>query len=234
MSGPLTVQKLRRRRWLMFALTLPIALFAIFWGVKLMSLAPTAQGAIEAFDEGDYVESEERSSSLLFLNVVESYLPYFNRGDAYAADQYYGLATDDFERALELAPLDRKCDVRLNLALSWERFGDIYVQLGYFQGAVLLYEASQAVLDDAGPECDPPEKQQQVDDADERVEAKKQDALDQLEAQPPEDGDGEQSEQEQQLQQLEEQQQQAAQEKADQESGDRGEQSGGYYTDKPW
>ena len=231
MSGPLTVQKLRRRRWLMFGLTLPIALFAIFWGFKLMSLAPTAQGAIEAFDEGDYVKSEERSSSLLFLNVVESYLPYFNRGDAYAADQYYGLATDDFERALELAPLDRKCDVRLNLALSWERFGDIYVQLGYFQGAVLLYEASEAVLDDAGPECDPPQNQEQLTESKDRVEGKKDAAQQQQEQ--PDGGDGE-GDQEQQLQELEEQQQQAAQEKADQEAAERGEESGGYYTDKPW
>ena len=117
MSGPLTVQGLRRRRRLLFWLTLPIALFAIFWGIKFLSLAPTAQGAIDSYEYGDYVDSEERSSSLLFLNVAEPYLPYFNRGDAYAADQYYGLATDDFERALELAPLDRKCDVRLNLAL---------------------------------------------------------------------------------------------------------------------
>jgi len=232
MSGPLTVQKLRRRRWLMFGLTLPIALFAIFWGFKLMSLAPTAQGAIEAFDEGDYVESEERSSSLLFLNVVESYLPYFNRGDAYAADQYYGLATDDFERALELAPLDRKCDVRLNLALSWERFGDIYVQLGYYQGAVLLYEASQAVLDDAGPECDPPPNQDQLNESQDRVEEKKDDAQQQQEQQP-QGGDG-QDQQDQQLNELEEQQKQAAEEKAEQESEDRGQESGGYNTDKPW
>ena len=176
--------------------------------------------------------SEETSSSLLFLNVAEPYLPYFNRGDAYAADQYYGAATDDFERALELAPMDRKCDVRLNLALAWERFGDIYVQLGYYQGAVQLYEASQAVLDDAGPECDPPPKQDQLDESKDRVQEKKDDAEQQRDQQPQgEDGQGEQ---EQQLDQLEQQQQDAAQEKADQEAAERGEESGGYSAEKPW
>jgi tetratricopeptide (TPR) repeat protein len=235
MSSRLSVQTLRRRRRLLFWLTLPIALFAIFWGIKFLSLAPTAQGAIDAFDEGDFVASEEASSSLLFLNVVEPYLPYFNRGDAYAADQYYGPATDDFEKALPLAPMERKCDVRLNLALAWERFGDAYVQLGYYQGAVLLYEASQAVLDDAGEECDPPPNQEQLDESKDRVEGKKQGAEDQRDQQDQQqqDGDGK-TEQEQQLQQLEDQQQQAAQEKADQESGSRGEESGGLYTDKPW
>jgi len=230
----LTVKGLRRRRWLMFGLTLPIALFAIFWAFKFISLAPTAQTAIDEYNDGYYVASEETSSSLLFLNVAEPYLPYFNRGDAYAADQYYGAATDDFERALELAPMDRKCDVRLNLALSWERFGDIYVQLGYYQGAVLLYEAGEKVLEDAGEECDPPDKQEQVDESNDRMESKKQDAEDQRDQQQPDEGDGEETEQDQQLQDLQDQQDQAAQEKADQESGNRGEESGGYYTEKPW
>ena len=230
MSRPLTVERLRRRRRLLFWLTLPIALFAIFWAFKFLSLAPTAQTAIDEYDDGFYVASEQTSTSLLFLNVAEPYLPYFNRGDAYAADEYYGPATDDFEVALELAPLEKKCDVRLNLALAWERFGDIYVQLGYFRGAVLLYEASQAVMDDAGEECDPPPNQEQLTESQERVEQKKQDAQQQQD-QPQEDGDGDQ---EQQLEELEQQQQDAAQEKADQESGDRGEESGGYGTDKPW
>jgi len=233
MSRPLTVERLRKRRRLLFWLTLPIALFAIFWAFKFLSLAPTAQTAIDEYDDGFYVASEQTSTSLLFLNVVEPYLPYFNRGDAYAADEYYGPATDDFEIALELAPLEKKCDVRLNLALAWERFGDIYVQLGYFQGAVLLYEASEAVLDDAGPECDPPQNQEQLDESNDRVESKKDSAQQQRDQQEPQGGD-EQGEQEQQLQELEEQQQQAAQEKADQEAGDRGEESGGYGTDKPW
>jgi hypothetical protein len=234
-SKPLTVQRLRLRRRLLFWLTLPIALFAIFWAFKFISLAPTAQNAIDDYNDGLYVSSEEESSSLLFLNVVETYLPYYNRGDAYAADEYYGPATDDFEIALEKAPMEKKCDVRLNLALAWERFGDIYVQLGYYQGAVLLYEASQKVLDDAGEECDPPPNQDQLNESKDRVEQKKQDAQeqrDQQEQQPEESDD--QSQQEQQLQELEDQQQQAAQEKADQDSGDRGEESGGYYTDKPW
>ena len=234
MSKPLTVERLRLRRRLLFWLTLPIALFAIFWAFKFISLAPTAQNAIDDYNDGLYVASEEASSSLLFLNVVETYLPYFNRGDAYAADEYYGPATDDFEIALEKAPQEKKCDVRLNLALAWERFGDIYVELGYYQGAVLLYEASQKVLDDAGSECDPPPNQDELNESKDRVEDKKQDAEEQRDQQEqPQESDG-QSEQEQQLQELEEQQQQAAQEKADQDSGDRGEESGGYYTDKPW
>ncbi|GGK87745.1 hypothetical protein GCM10007382_04580 [Salinibacterium xinjiangense] len=229
----LTVEQLRRRRLLMFWISLPLVLFVLVAAVKLLTLAPTAQSAIDAYDSGLYTSSGEISGSLLDINIVEPYLPYFNRGDAFAADQYYGPATDDFEKALELAPEDRKCDVRLNLALTWERFGDIYVANGFYQGAVLLYEASQAVLDAAGPECDPPEKKQQLDDSKQRVQQKIDAAKNLRDAQQPDRGDGEPNSQDQQLQDLQDQQGQADQEKADEQSQDRGG-GGGFSVEKPW
>jgi hypothetical protein len=212
-----------------------VAIFGLYWAFHMLGLAPTAQQAIDAYDNEDYVDSATHSTRLLGNNVFEPYLPYFNRGDAFAAYESYGPAIDDFEIALELAPEEKACDVRLNLALGWERFGDIYIELGFYQGAVLLYEASEAVMDDAGPECDPPPNQEQLQESKDRVAEKKQEAEDLRDAQPPpetsEDG---QSEQEQQLEQLEQQQEQAAQEKADDEAEQRAEENGGYYVDKPW
>ena len=52
MSRPLTIERLRCWRRLLFWLTLPIALFAIFWACKFLSLAPTAQNAIDSYDYG--------------------------------------------------------------------------------------------------------------------------------------------------------------------------------------
>ncbi|MDJ0334727.1 hypothetical protein QMG83_05770 [Salinibacterium sp. G-O1] len=230
----LTVARLRRRRILMFWISLPVVLFMLVAAVKLISLAPTAQLAIDAYYDGRYVTSEQISGSLLEANIVEPYLPYFNRGDAFAADRYYGPATEDFEKALTLAPEDRKCDVRLNLALTWERFGDIYVANGFYQGAVQLYKASQAVLDAAGPECDPPEKKQQLDDAKKRVKQKIEQAENLRDSQQPDNGDEQQSDLEQQLQDLQDQQAQADQEKADELAQDRGEDGGGFSVEKPW
>lgn len=230
-----TLSSLRKRRWILFGVSLPVAFFGLYWAFHMLGLAPTAQNAISAFDDEDYFSSAEYSTSLLDPNVFEPYLPYFNRGDAYAAAENYGPAIDDFEIALELAPEEKACDVRLNLALGWERFGDVYVELGYYQGAVNLYAASQAVMDAAGPECDPPENQEQLQESKERVADKKEQAEEMLDAQPPPDGgeDGE-SEQEQQLQELQEQQEQAAQEKADDEAEQHAEENGGYFVDKPW
>ncbi|WP_309620032.1 hypothetical protein [Salinibacterium sp.] len=228
-----TVAGLRRRRILMLWISLPFVLLTIVVAMKLLSLAPTAQLAMDAYDSGRWTSSQDISTSLLSPNIVEQYLPYFNRGDASAADQYYGPATDDFEKALELAPMERKCDVRLNLALTWERFGDIYVANGYYQGAVLLYKASRAVLDAAGPECDPPEKMEQLNESKDRVQRKLAQAESERDAQRPDSGAGP-SGQDQQLQDLQDQQAQADQEKADGESEERGQSEGGYSVDKPW
>ena len=226
--------RLARRRLLMFWISLPVVAMVLAASVILLSRAPTAQRAIDAYDGGSYTQSQDISTSLLAPNIVEPYLPYFNRGDAYAADQNYGSATDDFEKALELAPLQRKCDVRLNLALTWERFGDIYVANGFYQGAVLLYEASQAVLDAAGPECDPPEKQQQLNESKDRVQEKIDQAKSLRDAQQPENGQGQPDDQEQQLQDLQDQQAEADQQKADEQAQDRGQEGGGYSVEKPW
>ena len=228
-----TVAGLRRRRILMLWVSLPFVLFTVVVAMKLLSLAPTAQLAVDAYEGGRWTSSQDISTSLLSPNIVEQYLPYFNRGDAYAADQYYAPATDDFEKALELAPMERKCDVRLNLALTWERFGDIYVANGYYQGAVLLYEASRAVLDAAGPECDPPEKLGQLNESRDRVERKLEQTESDRDLQAPDRGD-KSSGQDQQLQDLQDQQEKADQEKADSESQERGQGEGGYSVDKPW
>ncbi len=232
--APVTLASLRKRRWILFGISLPVVIFGLYWAFHMLGLAPTAQNAIDAYDDGDYLASQAHSESLLDPNVFERWLPYFNRGDAYAGDQNYGPAIDDFEIALELAPQQKQCDIRLNLALGWERFGDAYMRAGFFQGAVNLYAASKAVLDAAGPECEPPPNQEQLEESQDRVEQKLKDAQDQLDSEPPPDGGDGQTEQEQQLEELEEQQQQAAQEKADAEAEERARENGGYFTDKPW
>ena len=234
-EATVTLSTLRKRRWILFGISLPFAIFGLYWAFHMLGLAPTAQNAIDAYDDGYFLASQAHSTSLLEPNVFESWLPYFNRGDAYAGEQNYGPAIDDFEIALELAPVEKQCDIRLNLALGWERFGDAYVEAGFYQGAVNLYAASKAVLDAAGPECDPPQNQQQLQESQDRVDEKIENAQELLDAQPPPDGgeDG-QSEQEQQLEELQEQQEEAAQEKADDEAEERAEENGGYYTDKPW
>ena len=222
-----------RRRVILLTVSIPFVLAALFVAGKLISLSAVTQTAIIAYNAGDYESSIERSTSLLELNVIEPYIPYFNRADAHAGRTYYVDAVEDFERALELAPEPKKCDVRVNLALSWELLGDVYADSGYFQGAVLLYETAQAVIDAGGEECTPPqESSDDLAEADERVQGKKEMAEAQRDASEAQE-DGQSTEEK--LDELGERGEQGSAEKENGESFDRGEgDNDGSFTDKPW
>jgi len=224
----------RRRRTKLLLFSIPVVIIALIIAIKLISLSAITTVALTLYDRSDFEGSADQSSRLLDQNFIEPYIPYFNRGDAKAADQDYTAAIDDFEKALELAPADRKCQVVVNLAHSWELLGDIYEEGGYHQGAVLLYQAAEDVIAAAGDDCDPPDEaadeldQVEGDVADKKAAA--EEARDAQDATEP----GEQSDEEK-LDELGDKQEESDQEKANGDSREQGEDSDGdTFTDKPW
>lgn len=223
----------RRLKYLL--ISLPVVIALLYVAFRLMGVSVTNSVALTAYDSGRYESSAEQWRSMQNETIIEPYIPWFNRGDASAAQEKYTDAIDDFERALDLAPAEKKCEVRVNLALAWEKLGDIYAAGGYFQGAVLLYQAAEAVIA-AGPECQPPDKAgEDLQQADQRVKEKIEQAEKQRDAADAQDGDDGPGSQEEQLKQLGEKGQAGEQEKATGDAADRGQagdQSG--FTDKPW
>jgi tetratricopeptide (TPR) repeat protein len=225
----------KRRRLIMLLASIPVVLILVLVAGKLMSLSIVTQSAISLYDRGNYEASEEQSSSLLGLNIVEPWIPYFNRGDAKAADEDYTAAIDDFEKALELAPDDKKCQAAVNLAHSWEVLGDIYEEGGFHQGAVQLYQAAEDVLASMGDACEPPDAaadsfdKVEGDVADKKAQAEaNQDAQDGTE--PGTDGTDDK------LDDLGDKQEQSDQDKANGDARDRTEDGGddGSFVEKPW
>lgn len=237
MSGPPSVEGNRRRRRLrltLLLLSIPIVFFALVVAVKLFSLAPLAQASITLYENGDYVASEQPSTALLENNLFEPWIPYFNRGAALAGQQDYIAAIRDFEQALPLTPDERKCEVVLNLSLSWERLADTYAQAGYFSGAVLLYQAAADVLAVEGEHCIPPTPPDGLnslfDESVERLQDKMEAAEAARDAAGPRNGQGSGDP----LEELGRRGDEAAQEKADNDSrtGEGGQPWS--ETDKPW
>ena len=72
---------------------------------------------VNAYQNGDYqVEAEE---SLLTLNFPESYVPYYNLGNAAYRFADYNSAISYYTKALEMHPPKGKdCKIRINLALA--------------------------------------------------------------------------------------------------------------------
>jgi tetratricopeptide (TPR) repeat protein len=229
-------ERRRSRLRLVYLLgSLPVVLALLVLAALLIRPSVVTEDALGEFDAGRYESSAERSTTLLENNVLEPWLPWFNRGDARAAQEQYTDAIDDFERALALAPAERQCDVRVNLALSWERLGDIYVTGGFPQGAVLLYQQAAAVIA-AGTDCEPPEPSGvQLEAAGARVQEKIEEAERQRDAQDAQDGEEGPQTREEQLEKLEELGQRGAEDKAEGDAVERGEDGGSSgYSDKPW
>lgn len=206
--------------------------------VKLIGLLVTNQVAITLYSTGDLEGSADQSTSLIEDPVtgklIESWLPWFNRGDAKAAAGDFTPAIDDFEKALELAPGERECMVRVNLSLSWELLGDAYEQGGYHQGAVLLYEAAEAVIAEAGDRCSgPDEASQQLDEAGKRLAEKKKNAEQARDAEDAQQPGGKTPEEK--LEDLGDKGDASDKDKANGDSRDRGDQQGSDgLTEKPW
>ena len=67
------------------------------------------------------IYSNDYEESLLKLNFPESYLPYYNLGNAEYKNGNYDRAISNYKKALELGPQhnhERECDIRVNLALA--------------------------------------------------------------------------------------------------------------------
>jgi tetratricopeptide (TPR) repeat protein len=209
----------------------------IFVG-KLLSLPVAGGRIVDSFEAGDFLGSEEAADGLFEWNWFEPWIASFDRGTATAAGGDYNAAIPYLEDAFAGAPEAKRCDVAVNLALSWELLGDSYAEQGQAAGAQRLYDTARAVIAEAGEGCSseqaPPnpelsrEPGQELEDADERLQQKSEAAQQQDEATDPEPADGQE-----QLDQLEEQNDAAAEEKSQLDQLDRGQQGGGF-ADRPW
>lgn len=228
-----------RVRIILLLASIPFVVLALLVVGKLVSLPVTGGLVVDRYTAGDYPGSEEAADGLFDGNSFEPWIAPFDRGTATAARGDYNAAIPFLEQAFATAPQANKCDVAVNLALSWELLGDSYAQQGQAAGAQRLYDTARAVIAEAGEGCSPEnapenteerrEPGQELSDADERLQQKSEAAkqLDQATEPAPSDA-------QEQLDRLEQQNQDAAEEKQQLDQLNRGEQSGGGFTDKPW
>ena len=146
----------RTIRIMLLAVAVPLLLLCIVVSVKLATLQAIAGTAISRYEIGAYDASAEAAEGLMENNLFEPWIAHFDRGTARAAAGFYNESIDDLERAFDLAPDERRCDVALNLSLAWESLGDDYAQQGQFAGAIKLYDLARAALDAAGDGCGEP------------------------------------------------------------------------------
>lgn len=180
----------RRRRRALLLWSLPLTIPATLVALKLISLLVVNTWALSALLAGEYGTAADRFAPLGTANVVEQDRYHFNRGTALLMDGRAEEAEPFLRDALPLAPEERECDVRLNLAASLEAQGDAAADTSLLR-ALSLYTEAAEVLN--VPQCADDE---QNSEASERVQDKQEQAGG-GEGEDPESSDGEQSDEQQ-------------------------------------
>lgn len=225
------------RRWIAIG-TLPLALAALVFVGKILSMYAFAHQSITAYVADDYAGSEASARGQEFLNWFEPYKAPFNVGTALAGAEKLPEARGKLEESLDLATGLEVCTVRINLGLVLERMGDAARADGDGAAAAEFYGEALTLTTETPEECNSEEAQEQSSDPDRDMQQSKEDLEDRLkqkqqnEQQPPPEEQQEQEPQpsEEKLEELEKKLEQGTQER-DQQQGDDG---GGSGTDKPW
>ena len=142
---------LRRRRLLRWSL-LPVLLLLCL-AAKLLSVGVLAGQAEEAFDGGDAGAVADAAAGLRIANFTEPHKAPFVEGDGLFLAGNYAGARRSFEEALERAGHADECAIRVNLALSIERLGDLQAAAGDQGSAASLFAEGLTVVKAAPDNC---------------------------------------------------------------------------------
>ena len=119
-----------RRRTLLYLVGAVPSLLALLLALRIgLLLQQDGQGQ-EAYDAGAFAEARQAFAGNGVLVPVERWVAPFNEGDARFRLGDHAGAAESFEVALPLAPPERDCAVRLNLALALEALGDTALEEG--------------------------------------------------------------------------------------------------------
>lgn len=144
--------RLRRRRRLLL-LSAPGLLAVAVLAVKLLSLPIAAGQAADSFAGGNAAGTVKAGQAMGTLNLVERYKAHFALGDGHVLQGDFDKARDEFTVALELAPFDESCRVRVNLVLSLEKLGAAKEQGGDTASAAKLYAEGSGLVAAAPRDC---------------------------------------------------------------------------------
>lgn len=133
-----------RRRLLLGSLPLCLVLLGFAGKVAVMERA-NSEGRL-AYAAGDFAASRDAFDRNHPVNVLERWVAPFNSGAAGHRAGDYGGAVDDFTQAVRTVPHARECTVRINLAMSQERIGDLAVTAHDLVGARTAYQAGRLAL----------------------------------------------------------------------------------------
>jgi tetratricopeptide (TPR) repeat protein len=123
------------------------SLLLLLVSARLLLVAVDQDEGLTAYSAGQHASARERFERNGVLNPLEPWIAPFNEGDAlFRLDDYRG-AVASFSAALSVAPAERECDVRNNLALSHEALGDRASRRGNLAAALASWQRGRNAIE---------------------------------------------------------------------------------------
>lgn len=232
-------RKMLRRIFLL--ISVPFFIIIILFGAKVLVMTTHATESVNSFNEGDFAASTLAAAKQKENNFLQPWLAYYNSGTAIVGEEEYELGIEDLTKALDLVG-DKiaQCQVRANLAIAYEKYGDEFTKNENTVDAEVQYALALEVIEQAPSDCFPPnsgdsmsDKKDSLEGTGERVESKQEKGDDPV---TPEEGDGETKPEEKTPEEkIEEQLKQSNDDRQSNEAEERGSENGSTTpADKPW
>lgn len=250
-------RRLKVRRWIGIG-AIPVVLIALVVVIKILSVYGLAYRAASTYAAGAFDQTVAAARWQGFANVIEPYKAHYNFGTGQLRLGKLGAARESLERAVKLAPDEEACAPRFNLASAIEAQGDEATRDGDAEAGQKLYQEALGVLSLAPEGCrdkradahSPDPSRSMPDSLDElekrilsklRQESGESSSDDQDDEQndeqqqdPPPDGSQEDDQDQPDDSQLDDLEQKLREGEQDRSDRERGGESGGGGTERPW
>lgn len=172
----------RRRRRLALAFA-PIAVLLLAFASKVTLMLGNNAAGQDAYDQSRFPDAAQAFGRNRTLDALEDWVASYNRGTALLQQGRATEARVDLERALERAPEERDCMVRINLVAAMDaQAGDLLAAQRaaeardlYAEALDVLAAGSCGQVDSGDSDRDESERQA-AEEAKERLEEKQQEA----------------------------------------------------------
>lgn len=243
-SALLRANRRRRtvRRWILIA-AIPVLVLAFAFSAKVLSMYAFAHLSAAAYATGDYAGTTSAARGQEPFNLFEPYKAPFNVGVGLTESGDLAGGRAAFEQALALAVGLEQCAVRVNLAITIERIGDLALTEGDPEAARAAWQEALFLVQEAPDGCRTPEADEispdpdqnladTLDEEERRLLEKLQQSTEQPEPEESEEPqEPEEPLEEEQIDSIEDLLEQGTEER---EELDDGQDGGGSYTDQPW
>jgi tetratricopeptide (TPR) repeat protein len=169
-------------RLVLFLISIPFLCMITLFGLKVLDMTTNATESVNFFNEDNFTESANAADKQKENNFIQPWLAYYNAGTAMAGDKNYESGVEDLTKALELVG-DKvaQCQIRANLAVAYEKYGDEFTQAKNTLEAETQYASALKVIEEAPQDCFPPnsgssesEEGESLEGTEERVESKQE------------------------------------------------------------